>query len=150
MRTYYLQQMGIECWETRAPHVQQTASETTAMTMTYRVVCFVQDHVLDARVLRFLYTMLSSIGVSQEQVYMAVNTDKLSLTTMNADVILVLGETSGQFILDKTDTLDKLRAKTHDYHGTPLLVSYHPADLLQTPLHKKNMYRDLLWVSAQF
>jgi DNA polymerase len=36
-----------------------------------------------------------------------------------------------------------LRGKLHDYRGIPLLVTYHPAYLLRSPMEKAKTWQDL-------
>ena len=46
-------------------------------------------------------------------------------------LIVALGRISGTTLLRVDDTLKSMRGRLHDYHGTPLLVTYHPAALLR-------------------
>ena len=39
---------------------------------------------------------------------------------------------------------DTLRGTVHDLHGTPLIVTYHPAYLLRSPAEKAKAWQDLL------
>lgn len=40
-------------------------------------------------------------------------------------------------------TLGSLRGTLHDYHGVPLIVTYHPAYLLRSPQEKARAWQDL-------
>ena len=45
--------------------------------------------------------------------------------------------------LGREITLASLRGTLHDYHGIPLIVTYHPAYLLRRPSEKANAWQDL-------
>jgi DNA polymerase len=58
-------------------------------------------------------------------------------------IILSVGRISAQNLL-KTDTpIGKLRGQAHRYQGIPLVVTYHPAYLLRSPLEKRKAWDDL-------
>lgn len=61
------------------------------------------------------------------------------------ELVLVLGELAAQSLLSTNDTLDELRAKSHTLEGVhaPVIVSYHPDEVLRTPLLKKLVWQDL-------
>jgi DNA polymerase len=60
-------------------------------------------------------------------------------------VIVALGTFAAQTLLDTTISIGKLRGKAHQYHGVPLVVTYHPAALLRNPAWKR-----LTWEDVQF
>jgi DNA polymerase len=62
----------------------------------------------------------------------------------NPQLILAIGKYAGQFLLNVNQPLNAMRGQIHKYHDKPVLVSYHPAYLLDNPLDKKNAYIDLL------
>ena len=39
-----------------------------------------------------------------------------------------------------------MRGTVHDYFGTPLKVTYHPAALLRNPNLKKDAWQDFQWI----
>jgi DNA polymerase len=45
--------------------------------------------------------------------------------------------------MGKEATLGSLRGTLHDYHGIPLIVTYHPAYLLRSPTEKAKAWQDL-------
>ena len=57
-------------------------------------------------------------------------------------LIVALGRISGTTLLRVDDTLKSMRGRLHDYHGTPLLVTYHPAALLRNSNLKKYTWED--------
>ncbi len=114
-----------------------------------------------------LNEMLTSIGVTGEDVYIAnvlkcrpphnrdPQSDEISqcsgflsqqISIVSPTLILAVGRFAGQFLLNGSSSLNQMRNKIHDYQGTPVLVSFHPAYLLRNPLDKKNAYKDLLMV----
>ncbi|MBI3479321.1 MAG: uracil-DNA glycosylase [Nitrosomonadales bacterium] len=58
-------------------------------------------------------------------------------------VIVALGKVASNALLAKDATLASLRGQLHDFHGTPLVVTYHPAYLLRTPSEKAKAWQDL-------
>jgi uracil-DNA glycosylase len=58
-------------------------------------------------------------------------------------VILALGLSAAQALLDTTETLGKLRGREHSYHGIPVIVTYHPAALLRNPAWKRPTWEDV-------
>ena len=58
-------------------------------------------------------------------------------------LIIALGKTAATALLHKDATLGSLRGKLHDYHGIPLIATYHPAYLLRSPMEKAKAWQDL-------
>ena len=58
-------------------------------------------------------------------------------------LIVALGKTAATALLGKDVTLGSLRGMLHDYHGIPLVVTYHPAYLLRSPMEKAKAWQDL-------
>lgn len=58
-------------------------------------------------------------------------------------IIVALGKTAATALLGRDATLGSLRGTTHDYHGIPLVITYHPAYLLRSPLEKAKAWHDL-------
>ena len=61
----------------------------------------------------------------------------------SAKVIVAMGAAAGQSLLASTDSLEQLRGKAHMVENVPLVVTYHPNDLLQHLANKANMWDDL-------
>jgi uracil-DNA glycosylase family 4 len=59
-------------------------------------------------------------------------------------VIVALGRVAAQNLLGSDELLGRLRAREHSYHGTPLVVTYHPAYLLRSPGEKAKAWQDLV------
>lgn len=67
------------------------------------------------------------------------------LELVGPSVILAVGRIAAQWLLETDAPLGRLRGKVHSYgpDATPLVVSYHPAYLLRSPLQKKKSWEDL-------
>ncbi|MFQ6676725.1 MAG: uracil-DNA glycosylase family protein [Fidelibacterota bacterium] len=61
---------------------------------------------------------------------------------INPSLIVALGRVAGQTLLNVDKSLKSLRNTFHDYHGTPLLVTYHPAALLRNKDLKRPTWED--------
>jgi DNA polymerase len=58
-------------------------------------------------------------------------------------VILALGTFSAQTLLETKTPIGKLRGQVHEYHGVPVVVTYHPAALLRNPAWKRPTWEDV-------
>lgn len=58
-------------------------------------------------------------------------------------VILAMGRFAVQSLLGSDAPLGQLRGQVHDWHGVPLVVTYHPAYLLRQPADKARAWSDL-------
>lgn len=58
-------------------------------------------------------------------------------------LIVALGKVAAQNLLGSEATLGSLRGRVHDYRGTPLIVTYHPAYLLRSLTEKSKSWEDL-------
>lgn len=58
-------------------------------------------------------------------------------------LIVALGKVAANSLLGHEATLASLRGALHDYHGIPLVVTYHPAYLLRSPSEKAKAWQDL-------
>ena len=61
-------------------------------------------------------------------------------------LIVALGRISGTTLFRVDDTLKSMRGRLHDYHGTPLLVTYHPAALLRNSNLKTYAWEDFQFI----
>jgi len=111
-----------------------------------------------------LNEMLRAMGLAREQVFIAnilkcrppKNRDpqpdevaacenylKQQLALVRPKIILAVGRVAAQNLLKTTTPIGKLRGSVRDYQGVPLVVTYHPAYLLRSPLEKRNAFDDL-------
>ena len=58
-------------------------------------------------------------------------------------VILAMGRFAVQSLLGSDEAIGKLRGRLHQWHGVPLVVTYHPAYLLRQPADKARAWDDL-------
>ncbi len=65
------------------------------------------------------------------------------ITLIQPKLIVVLGKLAALTLLGPHSAASTLRGKVHDYHGIPLIVTYHPDYLLRAPLEKAKAWQDL-------
>lgn len=111
-----------------------------------------------------LTKILAAIGLSREQVYICnvvkcrppqnrtPQYDEIAacvpylfrqLELLAPKVILAMGNTAAQTLLNTKQSLGALRTKVHRFRGIPLIVTYHPAALLRNPNWKKPTWDDV-------
>jgi len=61
-------------------------------------------------------------------------------------LIVALGRVAGKTLLKLDEPLKAMREIIHDYHGTPLIVTYHPAALLRNSSFKPPTWEDFKWI----
>ncbi len=122
-----------------------------------------------------LSKMLETMGLSREQVYIAnvlkcrpdvpagvPGNRKPTLEEMDRclpflrkqigvirpRVMVALGATAMQGLFGRTEPMARLRAQWHDFHGIPVMATYHPSYLLrnQALAEKRKVWEDLLQV----
>lgn len=57
--------------------------------------------------------------------------------------ILCAGRTAAQTLLDTTEGINRLRLRTHELDGVPLVATYHPSALLRDESLKRPAWEDL-------
>lgn len=67
---------------------------------------------------------------------------------MRPKLIVALGRVSGKTLLKIDQPLKEMRSKLHDYFGTPLIVTYHPAALLRNSGLKPAAWEDFKWIKT--
>ncbi|MFQ5989083.1 MAG: uracil-DNA glycosylase [Candidatus Methylomirabilales bacterium] len=113
---------------------------------------------------QLLTRMIEAIGLKREEVYICnvlkcrppnnrtPEPDEIAscepfligqLKAINPKLICALGGIAVSALLKTKAPLSKLRGRFHDYHGIPLLVTYHPAYLLRNPNEKRTAWQDL-------
>jgi uracil-DNA glycosylase len=58
-------------------------------------------------------------------------------------MLLLLGRIAAHALLDTADSITKLRSRTLEYQGTPVVVTYHPAAILRNPDYRGPTESDL-------
>ena len=115
---------------------------------------------------QLLTAMLAAIGFRREEVYITnilkcrppENRDPLpeevacchdfleqQIALINPGLILVVGRIAAHNLLQTELPIGRLRGRVHRYGnaGIPLVVTYHPAYLLRSPLEKRKSWEDL-------
>ncbi|HXV86019.1 MAG TPA: uracil-DNA glycosylase [Gemmatimonadales bacterium] len=65
------------------------------------------------------------------------------LARLRPAVILAMGGTAAETLLNTRQALASLRNRVHSFRGIPLVVTYHPAALLRNPHWKKPTWDDV-------
>ncbi len=120
---------------------------------------------------QLLDSMLYGLGLNRDEVYIANvlkcrpprNRDPMGeevrkcepylhqqIRNIQPRIIIAMGRFAAQSLLKKTDPIGRLRGRVHEYDkfGIPLVVTYHPAYLLRSPLEKRKAWLDLTLARA--
>ena len=62
---------------------------------------------------------------------------------INPKAICALGKFAAQTLLKSEAPISKMRGRFHNYHGVPLMPTYHPAFLLRNPNMKRAVWEDI-------
>lgn len=65
-------------------------------------------------------------------------------------IILALGATAANTLLENQSALGDMRGKVHQYRGVPLIVTFHPAALLRNPNWKAHTWQDIQTVRKMY
>ncbi|MFP4567147.1 MAG: uracil-DNA glycosylase, partial [Spirochaetaceae bacterium] len=57
--------------------------------------------------------------------------------------ILALGRFAGSRLSGRMDSLGKMRGRTFDFKGVPVVVTYHPSGVLRNPEYRRPVWDDL-------
>lgn len=71
---------------------------------------------------------------------------KREIAVVRPRVIVVLGATAAQNLLETKTPIGKLRGQFHDYLGTKVMPTFHPAYLLRDPHKKREVWEDMKMV----
>ncbi len=72
------------------------------------------------------------------------------MTLVRPRLLLCLGKVAASALLDRQDSLKAMRQKFQDFHGLPLLVTYHPAALLRNPGWKRAAWEDVQMLRKRY
>jgi len=64
--------------------------------------------------------------------------------------IVCLGSVAAKSLLNTKLSLGKMRKQWHQYRGSKVIVTYHPAYLLRTPTAKKHVWEDMKLLMSEF
>lgn len=62
--------------------------------------------------------------------------------------IVALGKFAAQTLLGTKESITSLRGRFHDYHGIPLMPTFHPSAMLRDPAKKRPVWEDMQQVMA--
>lgn len=65
-------------------------------------------------------------------------------------ILLCVGKTAGNTLLERRSSLAALRGKFQDFYGLPVLVTYHPAALLRNPQWKRPTWEDVKLLRTRY
>ncbi|WP_243374756.1 uracil-DNA glycosylase [Geotalea sp. SG265] len=65
------------------------------------------------------------------------------LRALRPEAIVCLGTFAAQTLLKTKEPISRLRGRFHDYHGIPLMPTFHPAFLLRNPAMKREVWEDM-------
>jgi uracil-DNA glycosylase len=65
------------------------------------------------------------------------------LKAIGPGVIVALGTFAAHTLLHSKEPISKMRGKFHDYHGIPLMPTFHPAFLLRNANMKREVWEDM-------
>ncbi len=73
------------------------------------------------------------------------------ISLISPEVIILLGKTAAETVLNTSKSMAELRGKIHYYKDTkiPTLVFYHPAYLLRSPYEKRKVWDDILFMKRE-
>lgn len=75
---------------------------------------------------------------------------KRQIAILKPVLIMALGTSAAQALLNTKIAVGKLRNQWHDIEGVPMLVTYHPAALLRSDLYKKDVWADMKKFTAKY
>ncbi|HEY6643453.1 uracil-DNA glycosylase [Povalibacter sp.] len=121
---------------------------------------------------QLLNSMLRAMGLAREQVFIAnvlksrppgnrdPRVDETSaclpylfrqIELVNPTLLLCVGRIAAQTLLETDMPIGKLRGKLHTLpSGRPMIVTYHPAYLLRSPVEKRKSWADLVLALQTF
>ena len=99
--------------------------------------------------------VISAMGLSIEDVHVAACSERRSkesgaarnldelIRDVRPDAIVCLGQAAARALLGSTETTTALRDQQHLRGQTPVLVTWHPDDLLRDPARKRDTWQDI-------
>lgn len=70
------------------------------------------------------------------------------IAVVRPKVIVVLGATAAQNLLETNTPIGKLRGRFHEFRGTKVMPTFHPAYLLRDPNKKREVWDDMKLVRS--
>ena len=72
------------------------------------------------------------------------------LEAIKPQIICCLGTFAAQTLLETEEKISSLRGRFHDYQGTKLMPTYHPAFLLRNPQFKRDVWEDMKRIKEEY
>jgi DNA polymerase len=72
------------------------------------------------------------------------------LEAIKPRIICCLGTFAAQTLLGTEERISSLRGRFHDYKGTKLMPTYHPAFLLRNPQFKRDVWEDMKMIKEEY
>ena len=138
-------QKKAEVTRVKITEISQSALELVAETSYYVVVsddkkwAFVMPQGLTGTAQHLFNNILLALQLNKTHTVALTNLSNLA----DVKVIVAMGEAASQQLLNVSESLEQLRGKAHVFENVPLVVTYHPDDLLQHLANKVNMWNDL-------
>ena len=85
----------------------------------------------------------SSIQIKKNESYLFHH-----INLIKPKLIVALGEVAGMTLLNVDNSLKSMRGVLHDFKGTPLIVTFHPSDLLINSDWKIDAWKDFKWIRS--
>ncbi|NQZ14274.1 MAG: uracil-DNA glycosylase [Alphaproteobacteria bacterium] len=86
---------------------------------------------------------------SQSEIDISLPFIKRHIELIEPKILILLGGVSGKAILDRSESISRLRGTFHDFNGVQTIATYHPAYLLRTPAQKRAVWQDMLMINAK-
>lgn len=166
IRDAYLDALGVTQWLPRVPAVPTLALAVEPIPAAVPAAApgsagvhwlLVDGHAADPQqcisadfsgeVGQLMLAMLRAVQLAPEQVRVVAAGPGLAeaVAMLRPRLLLALGETAARALIDSGESLDSLRGSLRHWGSAriPLLASYHPAQLLREPAHKRKAWEDL-------
>ena len=154
----YLNAMGISTWvvkdeEVTASRDRQTLADSSQTELKPEVSSsdsivwtFVVDDLSEVGSLLF-DKILASLMLTRSTIQL-VNSSRVQSESIKGQVIVAMGSGLGKSLLGLQEPFNELRGAVHSFDQggdeIPVVLTYHPNDLLKNPLDKIKTWQDLI------
>jgi DNA polymerase III psi subunit len=158
-----LKEMGISSWKLREDvplhsnlyeHSQQPLKVSQQMSTDFPVwTIVVNNHPKTAALLQNIKKVIQNFGVQIQLIHEPVS--QISPQSIQGNLVLALGESAGQYFSQESAPVEELReilfeTTNHLNLEVPVIVSYSLEELLNKPIHKKELWADLVFARNVF
>ncbi len=94
---------------------------------------------------RLFDRILAAIGLSRPGVHIVSTPAEADeqVRLLRPESLVALGDAAAKALLGSEAGVGRLRGRWHEFSGTPLLVTYHPAALLRDESLKRDVWEDM-------